>query len=80
VDDFMQALTEFERHAILALAEEFNSDEERDQLLADLVNCSVEETVPDGSLLEFSILATPAMLGTGNMRTVARINFQLKAL
>jgi hypothetical protein len=51
----VRVLTDVERHAILALAAEFNSDDERDQLLADLVNCSVKETAPDGSLLEFVI-------------------------
>jgi len=51
----MRALTDSERHAILALAAEFKSDVERNQLLADLDHCAVEEKVPDGSLLVFNI-------------------------
>ena len=44
-----------ERRAILALAAEFQSDTQRHQLLVDLSNCTVEEKVPDGSLLAFHI-------------------------
>jgi hypothetical protein len=51
----MRALTDLERTAIKALAAEFISDEERRRLLADLDNSAVEEKVPDGSLLSFSI-------------------------
>ncbi len=51
----MRALIDEERHAILALAAEFKSDAERNQLLADLDHCAVEEKVPDGSLLVFNI-------------------------
>lgn len=61
----MRALTEPERHAILALAAELGSDEERQQLLTDLIGCSVEERVPDGSLLEFSIAGYPRPVGHG---------------
>jgi len=51
----MRTLTDSERNAILALAAEFKSDVERNQLLADLDHCTVEEKVPDGSLLVFNI-------------------------
>jgi Domain of unknown function (DUF6984) len=51
----VRALTTEERQVILLLAAEFNSDEERKQLLTDLDNCSVQETVPDGSMLAFDI-------------------------
>lgn len=50
----MRALTADERRIIVALAAKL-SDEERNQLLADLERCSVKETVPDGSILAFDI-------------------------
>jgi hypothetical protein len=51
----MRALNEDEQRVILALAARFGSDSERDQLLSDLDRCSVNEAVPDGSILSFDI-------------------------
>jgi hypothetical protein len=51
----MRTLTADERRIILMLAAKIGSDEERDQLLADLDRCSIKETVPDGSILAFDI-------------------------
>jgi hypothetical protein len=51
----MRALRDEERRAILALAGEFKSNAERDQLLADLDSCTIQERTPDGSVLTFSI-------------------------
>jgi hypothetical protein len=51
----MRILTNAERSAIEALAGKFRSDEERDQLLSDLNNCTVHDTTSDGSLIAFEI-------------------------
>lgn len=53
--EFMRGLTEVERQAIVTLAAEFTSGKERDQLLLDISNCTVEERAPDRSLLSFNI-------------------------
>lgn len=37
------------------LAEQFGSEDEKEQLLTDLDHCFVSETVPDGSILSFEI-------------------------
>lgn len=52
----MRDLTDDERRVILALAAGFESGEERNQLMADIGDCAVEETVPDGSILVFNIV------------------------
>lgn len=51
----MRALTDDERRVVMMLAAEIKSDEERQQLLADLDHCMVEATVPDGSILRVAI-------------------------
>ena len=51
----MRALKDEERRVILMLVEKFGADKERDQLLADLNHCLVNETVSDGSILSFDI-------------------------
>jgi hypothetical protein len=51
----VRSLTDEERRVILMLAEKFGSGEERVQLLADLDRCSVNEAVPDRSILSFDI-------------------------
>ena len=51
----MRTLTDGELNAITMLAREIGSVAERDQLLADLKGYTVEATVPDGSILTFSI-------------------------
>jgi len=47
------------------LADKFGSDEERDQLLADLGRCSVSEAVPDGSILSFDIAGYQRPINSG---------------
>jgi hypothetical protein len=51
----MRKLTVMEKMAALALANAVGSDAERSQLLLDLKNCTVEDMVPDGSILKFHI-------------------------
>jgi len=51
----MRGLTEAERRVIMLLAAQFKSEIEREQLLADLDHCSVQETVADGSILAFDV-------------------------
>ncbi|SRR5581483_572261 len=51
----MRGLTEEERQAIVTLAAELKSDQEREQLMVDITHCAVEERTPDGSLLTFII-------------------------
>jgi hypothetical protein len=53
--DAVRPLTDEERLVTLMLADRIGSKEEKDQLLADLQHCSVEETAPDRSLLSFEI-------------------------
>lgn len=51
----MRQLTESERVALLALANEVGKDGEREQLLSDLKHCLVEDAPPDGSRVVFHI-------------------------
>lgn len=53
--NIVRALSVEERRAVMMLAAAIKSDGERDQLLADLDNCTVEERTPNGSLLSFDI-------------------------
>jgi hypothetical protein len=61
----MRRLTEAERQVIALLAAQFESDAEREQLLADLDHCSVHEAVADGSILVFSIAGYQRPPGRG---------------
>lgn len=51
----MRKLTDGERGAIVTLAARLKSEEERNQLLANLDNSAVGEAAPDGSMLAFDI-------------------------
>jgi hypothetical protein len=51
----MRAMTAMERKATLALAEAVGSEKDRNQLLLDIRNCTVEDMVPDRSLLRFHV-------------------------
>jgi hypothetical protein len=51
----MRKLTQAEYAAVVVLAEEVGSDAEREQLLVDIENCSVETTNRDSSILLFHI-------------------------
>lgn len=51
----MRVLTDYEREVVLQLAARIASDAERNQLIADLDHCTVEATVPDGSILRVAI-------------------------
>jgi len=51
----MRALTDDERKVVLQLAAKIASEAERNQVIADLDHCMVEEKVPDGSLLRVAI-------------------------
>jgi hypothetical protein len=53
--DRMRRPTQGEYAALLAMAEEVGSDEEREQLLMDIKRCFVENANPDGSILRFHI-------------------------
>lgn len=66
----MRALTNEERQAIMMLAGKLESDEQRAQLLIDLENSVVKETVPDGSILSFDIggYQRPPSHGRGQYR------------
>ena len=61
----MRDLIPDERRVILLLATKLGSDEERNQLLADLERCTVEEKVPDGSILGFNITGYERQLEPG---------------
>ena len=66
----MRELTTMEKAVTLALAETVGSEAERDQLLLDIQNCTVEDMVPDSSMLRFHIpgYERPPQLGRDTFR------------
>lgn len=44
-----------EKNVALAMAGAVGSDMERNQLVLDIQNCTIEDMVPDGSILQFHI-------------------------
>lgn len=51
----MRAMTATERKVMLALAKVVGSEQERNQLLLDIQNCTVEDMASDGSMVRFQI-------------------------
>lgn len=66
----MRELTTMEKAVTLALAEAVGSAKDRNQLLLDIQNCTVEDMVPDGSMLRFHIVGYehPSEHGRGTFR------------